>query len=86
MFDGVVVANLSPALESELNLEGMREGVIILGAVVKNAALRMFQQFDIVHMINNQTILNVNNIVKILSSEKVKSIKLIRNGKTVEIK
>jgi Do/DeqQ family serine protease len=86
VFDGVVVANLSPALESELNLEGMREGVIILGAVVKSAALRMFQQFDIVHMINNQTILNVNDIVKILSSEKVKSIKLIRNGKTIEIK
>lgn len=86
VFDGIVVANLSPALEAELNLEGMREGVIILGAVVQSAALRMFQKYDIIHMINNQIIANVNDIAKILTSEKVKSIKLIRNGKTVEIK
>lgn len=86
VFDGVVVANLSPALEAELNLEGMRKGVIILGAVVQNAVLRLFQQYDIVHMINAQTVLNVNDLLRVLSSEKVKSIKLIRNGKTVEIK
>ncbi len=86
VFDGVVVANLSPALEAELNLEGMREGVIILGAVVQNAALRLFQQLDIVHMINAHTIVNVNDLLRVLSSEKIKSIKLIRNGKTVEIK
>jgi hypothetical protein len=81
-----VVANLSPALEAELNLEGMRTGVIILGAVVQNAALRLFQQYDIIHMINDHTIMNVSDVLKVLSSEKVKSIKLIRDGKTVEIK
>jgi Do/DeqQ family serine protease len=86
VFDGVVVANLSPALEAELNLEGMREGAIILGAVRQSTALRIFQKFDIVHMINNQSILNVNELIKVLSTEKIKSIKLVRNGKTVEIK
>lgn len=86
VFNGVVVANLSPALEAELNLEGMRTGVIILGAVVQNAALRLFQQYDIIHMINDHTIMNVSDVLKVLSSEKVKSIKLIRDGKTVEIK
>jgi serine protease Do len=86
VFNGVVVANLSPALEAELNLEGMREGVVILGAVVQNEALRLFQQHDIIHMINAQTISTVSDVLKVLSSEKVKSIKLIRNGKTVEIR
>lgn len=86
VFNGVVVANLSPALEAELNLEGMRTGVIILGAVVQNAALRLFQQYDVVHMINDHSILSVDDLLKVLSAEKVKSIKLIRNGKTVEIK
>lgn len=86
VFNGMVVANLSPALEAELNLEGMRTGVIILGAVVQNAALRLFQQYDVVHMINDHSILSVDDLLKVLSAEKVKSIKLIRNGKTVEIK
>jgi len=86
VFNGVVVANLSPALEAELNLEGMRQGVVILGAVVQNTALRLFQQYDIIHMINNHIVLSVDDISKILSSEKVKSIKLIRDGKTIEIK
>ncbi len=86
VFNGVIVANLSPALEAELNLEGMRTGVIILGAVVQNAALRLFQQYDVVHMINDHSILSVDDLLKVLSAEKVKSIKLIRNGKTVEIK
>lgn len=86
IFNGVVVANLSPALEAELGLEGMRKGVIILGAVVQNAALRLFQQYDIIHMINNRIVLSVDDVIKILQSEKVKSMKLIRNGQTVEIK
>lgn len=86
VFNGVVVANLSPALEAELGLEGMRQGVIILGAVVQNAALRLFQQYDIVHMINNHVVLSVDDMIKILQAEKVKSLKLIRNGQAIEIK
>jgi S1-C subfamily serine protease len=86
VFNGIVVANLSPALEAELNLDGMREGVVIIGAVVQNAALKLFQQYDIIHMINAHTISTVSDVLKVLSSEKVKSIKLIRNGKPVEIK
>lgn len=86
IFNGVVVANLSPALEAELNLDGMRQGVIILGAVVQHATLRLFQKHDIIHMINNHVVLSVDDVIKVLKAEKVKSIKLIRNGQTVEIK
>jgi len=86
VFNGVVVANLSPALEAELNLEDMRQGVVILGAVVQNASLRLFQQHDIIHTINSRPISSVDDLIKALKVEKVKSIKLIRKGQTVEIK
>lgn len=86
LFNGVVVANLSPALEAELNLDTMRQGVIVLGAVVQSSVLRLLQRYDIVHMINNHVVLSVDDLIKILRAEKVTSIKLIRDGQTVEIK
>lgn len=86
LFNGLVVANLSPALEAELNLDSMRRGVIVLGAVAQTPILRLLQRYDVVHMVNDHVILSVNDILNVLRSEKVKSVKLIRNGKTIEIK
>lgn len=86
LFNGLVVANLSPALEADLNLDSMRRGVIVLGAVAQTPILRLLQRYDVIHMINKHIILSVNDVLKVLKSEKVTSVKLIRNGKTIEIR
>ncbi len=86
IFNEVVIANLSPALEVELGLDSMRSGVIILGAVEATDSLKLFQKYDIIHSINGHVLKSVKDILKVLEVERVKKVKLLRNGQVVEIK
>lgn len=83
IFNGMVIANLSPAVEVELGLPGMRSGAIILDASESRTA----QKYDIIHSINGHVLKSVDDVVRVLKTEKVvKTVKLRRGGQVIEIK
>jgi serine protease Do len=65
-FSGMVVANLSPAVADELNLQSDASGVVILD-VKDGAAARFVQKGDIVREVNGQKIDTVSNLNTVIN-------------------
>lgn len=80
VLSGVAVANLSPAVATELGLHVMEEGVV----VVENQGNRLLQPQDMVVQIDNETIRNTEQLERLLKQKaQAQQIILKRDGKMI---
>src|SRR5690606_21691873 len=61
-FQGVTVANLSPAVASELDMDTMEKGVV----VTEIAGNRLFRPNDIIVKVNNVDIQNTKQLAELM--------------------
>ncbi|MEC7029243.1 MAG: Do family serine endopeptidase [Pseudomonadota bacterium] len=68
-FDGVTVANLNPAVALEYALDVDEEkGVVAVGFVRRNLAMRFLGEGDIIKSVNGKAIQTVNDLVEVLKT------------------
>jgi Do/DeqQ family serine protease len=67
-FDGATVANLSPALADELQLDPNAQGVVVTAVADGSAAQSIFRPGDIVVAVNNQKIERSSELERIANS------------------
>ncbi len=85
-FDGMTVANLSPAVAEEVGLAAEAKGVTVTD-VGKGAAQRFFKKGDILLLVNKQPILTVADVRSAITDDSGRwAIGLDRGGKKLAIR
>lgn len=68
--EGAKIANINPAVASEMNLHGEEEGVVVIEVANGHTAARLVQAGDILVSINNMPIKTVKDVTKALQVAK----------------
>lgn len=84
ILSGVTVANLSPALEVQLDLDYNENGVVILEVDPKSLVSRMVTSRDILYTVNNQRVFSVEALTTILRKEEIISFQVLRDQQLIE--
>jgi len=83
---GAKVANLSPALADELQLDALAKGVVVLAVTPGTPAARFgFQRGDIVRQINNDKITSVSGLKSALVSQHGWAMAVQRGGQVLTL-
>ena len=83
---GARVANITPALADELQMDLMATGVVVVSIDDGSAAQRFgFQQGDVVRQVNNERIANVAQLRRALDTTDGWRISLQRGDQTLNL-
>jgi Do/DeqQ family serine protease len=84
-FQGATVQSLSPALEEELGLDLIDQGVVIVESKANSPALNLgFQKGDVLLMLNGQKINSVADVERVTNERaRVWRIEILRNGQVL---
>ncbi len=86
LFNGIKVANLSPAYAEELNMDPMQSGVVVLGLARQSPALHygLLQPGDIIVEVNDKRVTTVKDLKAALEIKDGFSYRIRRGNRVIE--